>query len=306
MKNINICPKLKSFFNETSRKFYEASRNLKKVKLFFEQTNGHKKSVAVSSPCELQPCNIFILFLVRYGCNIVKNGKRWIEIFTFAIGSKNGLLKNRLLMRRMLWSIFLVVAIFSFAQPSSAQGAVIKSAARGVSAVRGVTKATNVSKLTGINPATITGGVRYYQQPSVSGKSVSRLSPTLSQNLLYDHKSLLQPLPTVKLKAKNHGVNKGMKKVVNKGVPAKTNKGVAGGKRSNSDGPDIPDMPSDSLHNSSGQPQSGRLLNERRFLFFTCLRCGGSGKEKVWNAQTKTHSEKQCEACKGVGRVGVR
>lgn len=209
-------------------------------------------------------------------------------------------------MRRMLLSIFLVVAIFSFAQPSSAQGSVIKSAARGVSAVRGVTKAPDVSKLTGINTATITSGVRYYQQPSVSGVSVSRLSPTLSQNLLYDHKSLLQPLPTVKLKAKNHGVNKGMNKGVNKGVPAKTNKGVAGGKRSNSGGPDIPDMPSDSLHNSGGQPQSGRLLNERRFLFFTCLRCGGSGKEKVWNAQTKTHSEKQCEACKGVGRIGMR
>ncbi len=209
-------------------------------------------------------------------------------------------------MRRMLLSIFLVVAIFSFAQPSSAQGAVIKSAARGVNAVKGVTKATNVSKLTGINPATITGGVRYYQQSSMSGKSVSRLSPTLSQNLLYDHKSLLQPLPTVKLKAKNHGVNKGVKKGVNKGVPAKTNKGVAGERRSNSGGPDIPDMPSDSLHNSGSQPQSGRLLNERRFLFFACLKCGGSGKEKVWNAQTKTHSEKQCEACKGVGRIGMR
>lgn len=205
-------------------------------------------------------------------------------------------------MRRMLWSIFLVVAIFSFAQPSSAQGAVIKNAVKGVSAARGVTTATNVSKLTGINPATITGGVRYYQQPSVSSKFVSRVSPTQSQNLLYDHKSLLQPLHTVKLKAKNHGVNKGM----NKGVPAKTNKGMAGGKCSNSAGIDIPDLPSDSLHNSGGKPQSGRLLDERRFLFFTCLKCGGSGKEKVWNAQTKTHSEKQCEACKGVGRVGMR
>lgn len=213
-------------------------------------------------------------------------------------------------MRRMLLSIFLVVAIFSFAQPSSAQGAMIKSAARGVNAVKGVTKATNVSKLTGINPATITGGVGYYQQPSVSSKSVSRLSPTLSQNLLYDHKSLRQPLPTVKLKAKNHGVNKaknyGVNKGVNKGVPAKTNKGVVGGKRSNSDGVDIPDTPSDSLHNSGGQPQSGRLLNERRFLFFTCLKCGGSGKEKVWNAQTKTLSEKQCEVCKGVGHIGPK
>lgn len=207
-------------------------------------------------------------------------------------------------MRRMLLSIFLVVAIFSFAQPSSAQGSLIKDAVKGVSAARGVTKVTNVSKLTGINPATITGGVGYYQQPSVSGISVSRVSPT--QNLLYDHKSLLQPLRTVKLKAKNHGVNKGMNKGVNKGVPAKTNKGVAGGKRSNSGGTDIPDMPSDSLQNSGGQPQSGRLLNERRFLFFTCLKCGGSGKEKVWNAQTKTHSEKQCEACKGVGRIGMR
>lgn len=205
-------------------------------------------------------------------------------------------------MRRMLWSIFLVVAIFSFAQPSSAQGSLLKNAVKGVSAARGVTKATNVSKLTGINPATITGGVRLSHQPSVSGISVSRLSPTQSQNLLYDHKSLLQPLPTVKLKAKNHGVNKG----VNKGVPAKTNKGAVGGKRSNSGGIDIPDMPSDSLHNSGGQPQSGRLLDERRFLFFTCLKCGGSGKEKVWNAQTKTHSEKQCEACKGVGRIGMR
>ena len=203
-------------------------------------------------------------------------------------------------MRRMLLSIFLVVAIFSFAQPSSAQGSLLKNAVKGVSAARGVTKATNVSKLTGINPATITGGVRYYKQPSVSGVSVSRVSPT--QNLLYDHKSLLQPLHTVKLKAKNHGVNKG----VNKGVPAKTNKGMAGGKRSNSAGIDIPDMPSDSLQNSGGKPQSGRLLNERRFLFFTCLKCGGSGKEKVWNAQTKTHSEKQCEACKGVGRIGMR
>jgi hypothetical protein len=202
----------------------------------------------------------------------------------------------------MLWSIFLVVAIFSFAQPSSAQGAVIKSAARGVSAVRGVTKAPDVSKLTGINPATITGGVRYYQQPSVSGKSVSRLSPTLSQNLLYDHKSLLQLLPTVKLKAKNYGVNKG----VNKGVPAKTNKGAADEKCAHSAGVDIPETPSDSLHNSGGKPQSGRLLNEHRFLFFTCLKCGGSGKEKVWNAQTKTHSEKQCEACKGVGRIGAK
>ena len=207
-------------------------------------------------------------------------------------------------MRRMLWSIFLVVAIFSFAQPSSAQGSLIKNAVKGVSATRGVTKATNVSKLTGINPATITGGVGYYQQPSVSGISVSRVSPT--QNLLYDHKSLLQPLSTVKLKAKNHGVNKGMNKGVNKGVPAKTNKGMAGGKCSNSAGIDIPDMPSDSIQNSGGQPQSGRLLDERRFLFFTCLRCGGSGKEKVWNAQTKTHSEKQCEACKGVGRIGMR
>lgn len=207
-------------------------------------------------------------------------------------------------MRRMLWSIFLVVAIFSFAQPSSAQGSLIKNAVKGVSAARGVTTATNVSKLTGINPATITGGVRYYKQPSVSGVSVSRVSPT--QNLLYDHKSLLQPLPTVKLKAKNHGVNKGINKGMNKGVPAKTNKGMAGGKRSNSGGPDIPDMPSDSLHNSGGKPQSDRLLNERRFLFFTCLKCGGSGKEKVWNAQTKTHSEKQCEACKGVGRIGMR
>lgn len=192
----------------------------------------------------------------------------------------------------MLWSIFLVVAIFSFAQPSSAQGTVVKNA------VRGVKKAPDVSKLKGINPATITGGVGLSHQSSVSGISVSRVSPTQPQNLLYDNKSLLQPLPTVKLKAKNHGVNKG--------VPAKTNKGVAGGKRSNSGGPDIPDMPSDSLHNSGGQPQSGRLLNEHRFLFFTCLRCGGSGKEKVWNAQTKTHSEKQCEACKGVGRVGVK
>lgn len=207
-------------------------------------------------------------------------------------------------MRRMLWSIFLVVAIFSFAQSSSAQGAVIKSAARGVSAVRGVTKAPNVSKLTGINTTTITSGVRLSHQSSVSGISVSRLSPT--QNLLYDHKSLLQPLPTVKLKAKNHGVNKGMKKGVNKGVPAKTNKGVAGERRSNSGGPDIPEMPSDSLHNSGGQPQSGRLLDERRFLFFTCLRCGGSGKEKVWNAQTKTLSEKQCEVCKGVGHIGPK
>lgn len=45
-------------------------------------------------PSELQPCNIFILFLVRYGCNIVKKGQRWIEIFTFAIGSKNELLKT--------------------------------------------------------------------------------------------------------------------------------------------------------------------------------------------------------------------
>lgn len=208
-------------------------------------------------------------------------------------------------MRRMLLSIFLVVAIFSFAQPSSAQGSLLKNAVKGVSAARGVTTATNVSKLTGINPATITGGVRYYQQPSVSGKSVSRVSPTLPQ-ILYDHKSLLQPLPTVKQKAKNHGVNKGMNKGVNKGVPAKTNKGMAGGKRNNSNGVDIPDTPSDSLHNSGGQPQSGRLLNERRFLFFTCLKCGGSGKEKVWNAQTKTHSEKQCEACKGVGRIRMR
>lgn len=209
-------------------------------------------------------------------------------------------------MRRMLWSIFLVVAIFSFAQPSSAQGAVIKNAARGVNAVKGVTKATNVSKLIGINPATITGGVGLSHQSSVSGISVSRVSPTLSQNLLYDHKSLLQPLRTVKLKAKNNGVNKGMNKGVNKGVPAKTNKGAVGGKRSNSAGPDIPDMPSDSLQNSGGQPQSGRLLNERRFLFFTCLKCGGSGKEKVWNEQTKTLSEKQCEACKGVGHIGPK
>ena len=213
-------------------------------------------------------------------------------------------------MRRMLLSIFLVVAIFSFAQPSSAQGAMIKKAVKGVSAARGVTKATNVSKLTGINPATITGGVRYYQQPSVSSKYVSGVSSTLPKNLLYDHKSLLQPLSTVKLKAKNYGVNKGvnkgMNKGVNKGVPAKKNKGVAGGKRNNSARVDIPDMPSDSLHNSGGKPQSGRLLDERRFLFFTCLKCGGSGKEKVWNAQTKTHSEKQCEACKGVGRIGMR
>ena len=211
-------------------------------------------------------------------------------------------------MRRMLLSIFLVVAIFSFAQPSSAQGSLIKNAVKGVSAARGVTKATNVSKLTGINPATITGGVGLSHQSSVSGISVSRLSPT--QNLLYDHKSLLQPLSTVKLKAKNHGVNKGMNKGmnkgVNKGVPAKTNKGAVGQKRSNSAGVDIPDTPSDSLQNSGGKPQSGRLLDERRFLFFTCLRCGGSGKEKVWNAQTKTHSEKQCEACKGVGRIGMR
>lgn len=206
----------------------------------------------------------------------------------------------------MLLSIFLVVAIFSFAQPSSAQGSLIKNAVKGMSAVRGLTKAPDVSKLKGINPATITSGVGYYQQPSVSGISVSRLSPTLSQNLLYDHKSQLQPLPTVKLKAKNHGVNKGMNKGVNKGVPAKTNKGAVGGKCSNSAGVDIPDMPSDSLQNSSGKPQSGRLLNERRFLFFTCLRCGGSGKEKVWNAQTKTHSEKQCEACKGVGHIGPK
>jgi hypothetical protein len=194
----------------------------------------------------------------------------------------------------MLWSIFLVIAIFSFAQPSSAQGIVIKSAARGVK------KAPDVSKLKGINPATITGGVGLSHQSSVSGISVSRVSPT--QNLLYDHKSLLQPLPTVKLKAKNHGVNKG----VNKGVPAKTNKGAADEKCAHSAGPDIPETPSDSFHNSGGQPQSGRLLNERRFLFFTCLKCGGSGKEKVWNAQTKTHSEKQCEACKGVGRIGAK
>lgn len=155
-------------------------------------------------------------------------------------------------MRRMLLSIFLVVAIFSFAQPSSAQGSLLKNAVKG-SAARGVTTATNVSKLTGINTATITSGVRLSHQSSVSGISVSRLSPTLSQNLLYDHKSLLQPLRTVKLKAKNHGVNKGMNKGVNKGVPAKTNKGVAGGKRSNSAGVDIPDMPSDSLHNSGGK-----------------------------------------------------
>lgn len=196
----------------------------------------------------------------------------------------------------MLWSIFLVVAIFSFAQLSSAQGIVIKSAARGVK------KAPDVSKLKGINPATITGGVGLSHQSSVSGISVSRVSLTQPQNLLYDHKSLLQPLPTVKLKAKNYGVNKG----VNKGVPAKTNKGAADEKCVHSAGVDIPETPSDSLHNSGGQPQSGRLLNERRFLFFTCLKCGGSGKEKVWNAQTKTHSEKQCEACKGVGRVGVK
>jgi hypothetical protein len=200
----------------------------------------------------------------------------------------------------MLWSIFLVIAIFSFAQPSSAQGIVIKSAARGVK------KAPDVSKLKGINPATITGGVGLSHQSSVSGISVSRVSPTQPQNLLYDNKSLLQPLSTVKLKAKNHGVNKGMNKGVNKGVPAKTNKGAADEKCAHSAGPDIPETPSDSLHNSGGQPQSGRLLNERRFLFFTCLKCGGSGKEKVWNAQTKTHSEKQCEACKGVGRVGVK
>lgn len=199
-------------------------------------------------------------------------------------------------MRRMLWSIFLVVAIFSFAQPSSAQGTVVKNA------VRGVKKAPDVGKLKGINPATITGGVGLSHQSSVSGISVSRVSPTLPQNLLYDNKSLLQPLPTVKLKAKNYGVNKG----VNKGVPAKTNKGAADEKCAHSAGVDIPETPSDSLHNSGGQPQSGRLLDERRFLFFTCLKCGGSGKEKVWNAQTKTHSEKQCEACKGVGRVGVK
>lgn len=199
-------------------------------------------------------------------------------------------------MRRMLWSIFLVIAIFSFAQPSSAQGTVVKSAARGVK------KAPDVRKLKGINPATITGGVGLSHQSSVSGISVSRVSPTQPQNLLYDNKSLLQPLPTVKLKAKNHGVNKG----VNKGVLAKTNKGAADEKCAHSAGVDIPETPSDSLQNSGGQPQSGRLLNERRFLFFTCLKCGGSGKEKVWNAQTKTHSEKQCEACKGVGRVGVK
>ena len=207
-------------------------------------------------------------------------------------------------MRRMLLSIFLVVAIFSFAQPSSAQGAMIKKA------VKGVTKATAGAISKGINTAKFTEGIRFYQQPLVSGKSVSGVSSTLSQNLLYDHKSLFQPLSTVKLKAKNYGVNygvnKGMNKGVNKGVPAKTNKGVAGGKRSNSARVDIPNTPSDSLQNSGGKPQSGRMLDERRFLFFTCLKCGGSGKEKVWNAQTKTHSEKQCEACKGVGRIGRR
>ncbi len=199
-------------------------------------------------------------------------------------------------MRRMLLSIFLVVAIFSFAQPSSAQGAIIKKA------VKGVTKATDGAISKGINTAKFTEGIRFYQQPSVSGKSVSGVSSTLPKNLLYDHKSLLQPLSTVKLKAKNYGVNKG----VNKGVSAKTNKGAAGQKRSNSARVDIPDMPSDSLHNSGGKPQSVRMLDERRFLFFTCLKCGGSGKEKVWNAQTKTHSEKQCEVCKGVGRIGMR
>ena len=203
-------------------------------------------------------------------------------------------------MRRMLLSIFLVVAIFSFAQPSSAQGAMIKKA------VKGVTKATDGAISKGINTAKFTEGIRFYQQPLVSGKSVSGVSSTLPKNLLYDHKSLLQPLSTFKLKAKNYGVNKGMNKGVNKGVPAKTNKGVAGGKRSNSARVDIPNTPSDSLHNSGGKPHSGRMLDERRFLFFTCLKCGGSGKEKVWNAQTKTHSEKQCEACKGVGRIGMR
>jgi hypothetical protein len=32
-------------FHEASQNFHEASRNLKKVKPFFEQANGHKKSV---------------------------------------------------------------------------------------------------------------------------------------------------------------------------------------------------------------------------------------------------------------------
>jgi hypothetical protein len=228
-------------------------------------------------------CKFFSPLVVQNGYNLAVGLLRIPPFCTFALGGINRINKRKV-MRKLVLSILVLLGMFLIATPSSAQGKIIKGLLKKPVVTKPVRVSTGVS--TGVSTVGRVGGVI-----GGVGKSSAGLVSGIGSSNAGLFREVLEPqLIVPKSNAGQKAVKKG-----NKNDRTTQNK---------THNRDISTPDTTTVRQSN--PQNGRLLKQRRFQFLVCPKCGGSGKEKVWNAQTKKHSEKQCEMCKGVGRGSVR